>query len=165
MCVIIGCLLIDLVMLTDTYRSMIVRFVSPATRGFLSPLLSLSSLLFSWRKKTSGTRVALDKLWIDLRLTTKKKSQEHSVHTAESPPSSDCMDTVLMPLFRFCGSTCSCSFSGSVSASGLAKTRSPFEAFFDLSASSSWNVVFFLFPLRPMVRRTFSTQLLEYQWF
>ena len=42
--VVIGCLLINLVMLIDTYRSMIVRFTSPTTRGFLSPLLSLSSL-------------------------------------------------------------------------------------------------------------------------
>ena len=42
--VVIGCLLIDVMMLIDTYRSMIVRFASPATRGFLSPLLSLSSL-------------------------------------------------------------------------------------------------------------------------
>ena len=56
-CVIIGCLLIDLVMLIDSYRSMIVRFASPATRGFLSPLLSLSCLVSSRRKKTSGTRV------------------------------------------------------------------------------------------------------------
>ena len=30
----------DLVMLIDTYHSMIVRFASPATRGFLSSLLS-----------------------------------------------------------------------------------------------------------------------------
>ena len=43
--VVSGCLLIDLVMLIDTYRSMIVRFVSPATRDFLLPLLSLSCLL------------------------------------------------------------------------------------------------------------------------
>ena len=56
-CVVIGCLLIDLVMLIDSYRSMIVRFASPATRGFLSPLLSLSCLVSSRRKKTSGTRV------------------------------------------------------------------------------------------------------------
>ena len=48
-CVVIGCFLIDLVMLIDSYRSMIVRSASPATRGFLSPLL--------WWKKTSGTRV------------------------------------------------------------------------------------------------------------
>ena len=44
-CVVIGGLLIDLVMLIDAYRSMIVRFTSPATRGFLSPLLSLSNCL------------------------------------------------------------------------------------------------------------------------
>ena len=42
-CVVIGCLLINFVMLIDTYRSMIVRFTLPATRGFLSPLLSLCS--------------------------------------------------------------------------------------------------------------------------
>ena len=46
--VVTGCLLIDLVMLID---NMIVRLASPAARGFLSPLLSLSllslSLLFS----------------------------------------------------------------------------------------------------------------------
>ena len=30
--------------LIDTYRSMIMRFTSPATRGFLSPLLPLSCL-------------------------------------------------------------------------------------------------------------------------
>ena len=56
-CVVIGCLLIDLVMLIDSYRSMIMRFASPATRGFLSPLLSLYCLVSSRRKKTSGTRV------------------------------------------------------------------------------------------------------------
>ena len=56
-CVVIGCLLIDLVMLIDTYGSMIVRVASPATRSFLSPLLSLSCLVSSLRKKTSGTRV------------------------------------------------------------------------------------------------------------
>ena len=41
MCVVIGCLLINS---RDTYRSMIVRFTSPATRGFLLPLLFLSRL-------------------------------------------------------------------------------------------------------------------------
>ena len=40
-CVVIGCLLI---VSRDTYRSMIVRFASPATRGFLSLLLFLTSL-------------------------------------------------------------------------------------------------------------------------
>ena len=55
-CVIIGCLLIDLVMLIDTHHSMIVRFKSPATRGFLSSL-SLSSLFTS--KETSGPRAFL----------------------------------------------------------------------------------------------------------
>ena len=58
-CAIIGCLLINLEMLIDTYRSMIVRFASPATRGFLSPLLSLSYLISLGRKKTSGTRVTV----------------------------------------------------------------------------------------------------------
>ena len=53
----IGCLLIDLVVLIDTYRSMIVRCASPATRGFLSPLLSLSCLVSLRRKKTSETKV------------------------------------------------------------------------------------------------------------
>ena len=48
--VVIGCLLIDLVMLIDSYRSMIVRFASPAARGFLSPLLSLSFSLRGKRK-------------------------------------------------------------------------------------------------------------------
>ena len=46
-------------MLIDSYRNMIVSFASPATRGFLSPFLSLSCLVSSWRKKTSwdqGTR-------------------------------------------------------------------------------------------------------------
>ena len=43
-CVIIGCLLIDLVMLIESCRSMIVRFPLPTTRGFLSPLLFLLSL-------------------------------------------------------------------------------------------------------------------------
>ena len=43
-CIVIGCLLIDLVMIIDTYRSMIVRFTLPATRGFLLSLLSHSSL-------------------------------------------------------------------------------------------------------------------------
>ena len=56
-CVVICCLLIDFVMLIDRYRSMIVRFASPATRGFLSTLLSLSCLVSLQRKKTSGTRV------------------------------------------------------------------------------------------------------------
>ena len=41
-CVVIVCLLIDS---RDTYHSMIVRFASPATRGFLSPLLSVSLLV------------------------------------------------------------------------------------------------------------------------
>ena len=39
------------------YRSTKVRFGSPATRGFLSPLLSLSSLVSSRPKKTSETTV------------------------------------------------------------------------------------------------------------
>ena len=39
-----GCLLIDLVMLIDIYRSLIVRFGSPTTRSFLSPFLSFSCL-------------------------------------------------------------------------------------------------------------------------
>ena len=56
-CVVIGCLLINLVVLIDSYRSMIVRFASWVTRGFLSLLLSLSCLISSLRKKTSGTRV------------------------------------------------------------------------------------------------------------
>ena len=58
-CVVIGCLLINVMMLIiiDTYHSMIMRFALSATRGFLSPLLSLSHLVSSWRKKTSGTRV------------------------------------------------------------------------------------------------------------
>ena len=42
-CVVIGCLLIDLVILIDSYRSMIVTFASPVTRGFLS-LLDFPSL-------------------------------------------------------------------------------------------------------------------------
>ena len=42
--VVTGCLLIDLVMLID---NMIVRLASPAARGFLSPLLSLSSFSVS----------------------------------------------------------------------------------------------------------------------
>ena len=42
-CAVIGCvLIIVLVMLIDTYRSMM-RFASPVTRGFFSPLLSLPS--------------------------------------------------------------------------------------------------------------------------
>ena len=36
---------------------MIVRFASSAIRGFLSPLFSVSLLVSSRRKKTSGTRV------------------------------------------------------------------------------------------------------------
>ena len=56
-CVVIGCLLIDLVMLIDSYRSMIERYASSAIRGFLSPLLFLSCLVSSQRKKTSGTWV------------------------------------------------------------------------------------------------------------
>ena len=64
-CVVIGCLLIDLMMLIDNYRSMIVRFASPATRGFLSPLLSLSHLISSRRKKTSGTRVLPKWIWLN----------------------------------------------------------------------------------------------------
>ena len=47
-CVVIGCLLIDS---RDTYRSMIVRFASPTTRGFLLLFLSLSCLLpLQWKK-------------------------------------------------------------------------------------------------------------------
>ena len=59
-CIVIGCLLIESL---DTYSSMTVRFTSPATRGFLLPLLSLlplfslSCLVSSQQKKTSGTRV------------------------------------------------------------------------------------------------------------
>ena len=56
-CVFIGCSLIDLVVLIDNYRSTIVRFALPTTRGFLSPLLSLSCLVSLRQKKTSGTRV------------------------------------------------------------------------------------------------------------
>ena len=58
-CVVISRLLIDLVTLIDTYRGKIVRFASPATKGFISPLLSpsLLSLLPSQPKKTSRTRV------------------------------------------------------------------------------------------------------------
>ena len=59
-CAVIGCFFIDLVMLIDTNCSMIVRFTSPATRCFLSQLLSSSSLfsLLSLRqKKTSGTQL------------------------------------------------------------------------------------------------------------
>ena len=48
MCNVIGYLLIDLVVLIDSYRSMIVRFASRVTRGFLSPLLCLSlDILFA----------------------------------------------------------------------------------------------------------------------
>ena len=42
----IGCFLIDLVMLIVNH-SVMMRFASPATRGFLSPLLSLSSLFMA----------------------------------------------------------------------------------------------------------------------
>ena len=68
-CVVIGCLLIDLVMLIDTYRSMIVRFASPATRGLLSPL-SLSSLfaakenLWDQGTKTSIKNVFRTGVWL-----------------------------------------------------------------------------------------------------
>ena len=51
-CVVIGCLLTDS---CDTYRSMLVRFASPVTRGFLSLLLSLGLLSSRW-KETSGNR-------------------------------------------------------------------------------------------------------------
>ena len=64
-CVVIGCLLIDLVILIDTYRSMIVRFASPATRGFLSPLLPSMSRLF----------VAKRNLWDQGRLMQPLESQ------------------------------------------------------------------------------------------
>ena len=51
-CVVIGCLLINS---CDTYRSMIVRFASPTTRGFSRCFeLSLSSLVSSWRRKPLG---------------------------------------------------------------------------------------------------------------
>ena len=50
-CVIIGCLLIDLVMLIDTYHSIIVRFALPTTRGFFHHFyFSLVSSLHSRRK-------------------------------------------------------------------------------------------------------------------
>ena len=56
--VVIGCLLIDLVMLIDSYHSMMVRFASHITRGFSrAASFSLFSLVSSWWKKTSGTRV------------------------------------------------------------------------------------------------------------
>ena len=48
MCVVIGRLLIDLVMLIDTYRSMIVRFISPLPEVFSHRFfLSLLSHLFT----------------------------------------------------------------------------------------------------------------------
>ena len=52
-------LLVNLILwcIIDSYRSMLVRFALPATRGFISPLLSLSCLVSSRRKKTSGTRI------------------------------------------------------------------------------------------------------------
>ena len=56
-CVVIGCLLI---VSRDTYRSMIVRFASPATRGFLSLLFSLSlSQLFAAKENLwdQGTNI------------------------------------------------------------------------------------------------------------
>ena len=56
-CVVIGCLLIDLIMLIGTYRSMIVRFALPATRGFLSPLLCLWSCLFAGKENLWETRI------------------------------------------------------------------------------------------------------------
>ena len=55
-CIVIGCLLIDS---CDTYRSMIVRFALPTNRRFLLLLLSLSCLVSSQQKKTSGTRVVV----------------------------------------------------------------------------------------------------------
>ena len=55
-CVVIGCLLINLVMLIDSYRSTIVRFASGVTRGFLSPFLCHLIFSLQWNK-TSGTRV------------------------------------------------------------------------------------------------------------
>ena len=67
MCVVIGCLLIDLVMLIDT---MIVRFTSSATRGFSSRFfLSLVSSLHGEKNPwVSGTRVLFSGLF---RMTIK----------------------------------------------------------------------------------------------
>ena len=51
MCAVIGCLLINLVMLIDCYRSMIERFASPATKGLSHRFfLSLVSSLRGERK-------------------------------------------------------------------------------------------------------------------
>ena len=58
--------------LIDSYRSMIVRFASPATSGFLSPLLSLYCLVSSRRNKTSGTRVQRVKYFIKLERNSEK---------------------------------------------------------------------------------------------
>ena len=68
-CVVIGCLLIDLVMLIDSHHSIIIRFALPATRGFLSPLLSLSSCLFA----------AKENLW-DQGSSLVACSLNHSLH-------------------------------------------------------------------------------------
>ena len=67
-------------MLIDSYRSMIVRFASPATRGFLTPLLFLSCLVSSRRKKTSGTRVLWHELvgWNSL-LYTRRRNKLYKV--------------------------------------------------------------------------------------
>ena len=69
-CVVIGCLLINLMMLIDTYRSMIVRFAAPATRGFLLPLLSPSLypgprgfILSQGEYQVTGKEAARENLW------------------------------------------------------------------------------------------------------
>ena len=62
-CVIIGCLLIDLMMLIDSYCSMIVRFTSWVTRGFLSPLFCLLlDILFVAKENLWDQGTLIDKL-------------------------------------------------------------------------------------------------------
>ena len=85
-CVVIGCLLIDLVILIDSYRSMIVRFSSPAARGFLSPLLSLSwgflALRGSSLRKPLAARVVQDKLAVSpiIPSAPKRSSRQFIFH-------------------------------------------------------------------------------------
>ena len=63
-CVTIGWLLIDLLMLIDSYRSMIVRYTLWVTWGFLLPLRSLSLLSLCGERKPLGTtNLSMTRAW------------------------------------------------------------------------------------------------------
>ena len=96
-CVVIGCLLTDS---HDTYCSMIVRFTSPATRGFLLPLLSLSCLVSSRRKKHLGPGyLALGSL-IEISLNSMQEIASQTPSREWIPSSLKFTQIILSHVFR-----------------------------------------------------------------